>query len=174
MPTIARQAVLPLRIVCFSEKKKLNFFCKYFSTGDIFWVKDRGIHSMTPFVAELCRPCACCPMLCQFMFASPAVLIRSCLLSVLHLPWLFNPFSLLFCCVPWTLMVDFGEDLPFKAECSKVILPQIFYTIVLTACFFSFCGSSPQFHCLLPLSYSFGYNLRAIKFKIPAETKRTE
>lgn len=155
MPSIARQAVLPLRIVGFSEKK-LNSLCKYFSIGDIFWIKDGGIHSRTPFVAELCRPCACCPMLCQFMFVNPAVLIRSCLLSVLPIPWLFNPFSLLFCCVPWTLMVDFWEDLPFKAESSKDILPQIFYTMILTACVF-LCGSSLQSDCLLPLSYCFGY-----------------
>lgn len=42
-------------------------------------------------------------------------------------------------------MVDFGEDLPFKAECSKVILPQIFYTMAITAFFVGFLSSFPLF-----------------------------
>ena len=62
-----------------------------------------------PFGLDLCRPCAYCHSLCEFMCVGPVVSRQPCFLGVLHPLWILWSFCLLFHWVTWTEGRDLME-----------------------------------------------------------------
>lgn len=69
-------------------------------------------------VLNLCRPCACCPHLCEFKCASFLLCLEDSFLEVIYQYfWLLQSFCLPSHRAPWGERFD--EEIIFRTECSK-------------------------------------------------------
>jgi hypothetical protein len=91
--------------------------------------------SRTPVVADLCRPCACCINVSEFICVWIMLILEGLAFS-----WCCSsPLSLTVTLpsLPWSSLCPDGEfdgDLPFKTECSKVSHSLQCLAVVLSMC----------------------------------------